>query len=122
MTDVSSNDSYLTCNCATCSSPSGPDCALLRRAWDETTALRAQLAEADRRLAELEAERDVARDRQLERDDVIRELSDALREAHDHVRHDGWMCGPDACAGCQSIEPGRAALARADALGGEHDR
>lgn len=59
----------------------------------EILALRAHAAEADRRLAE--------------RDDVIRELVDALRHAG---------CTPDAthpfCAGCRT-------LARVDALGGE---
>lgn len=70
----------------------------------EVDALRADLAEADRRLAE--------------RDDVIRELSEALREGEnnmyqtthrDSVRvYEEWR------------KRARAALARVDAMGGEH--
>lgn len=117
------DDSYLTCGCATCASPIGPDCRLLRRAWDEVVALRAELhrvreaadrrqklarnlraklyeaQEANRMLAALEAERD----------DVIRELADALRGMYEDA------ADPDDMHDIMA-----AALARVDALtGGE---
>ena len=65
--------------------------------------LMAHAAEADRRLAE--------------RDDVIRELAEALRATD--IRHTDF-CGTDACSGCFMDGMISAALARVDALtGGE---